>query len=53
MNYLAARNAFLASCGPLEPEERARVIELFDKTYVAHMARLADAWAAFWETLRP
>lgn len=53
MNYLTARNAFLASCGLLEPEERARAIELFDKTFIAHTARLADAWAAFWENLRP
>lgn len=52
MNYLAARNSFLASCGPLTAEERERAIELFDLTLVAATARLADAWAEFWETFR-
>lgn len=52
MNYLTVRNAFLACCGPLEPDEKARAIELFDHTFLAHIARMADAWAAFWETPR-
>lgn len=53
MNYLAARNAFLKSCGPLTPEERARAIELFDKTLIAAQARFLDAWATLMDDLFP
>ncbi len=53
MNYLTARNAFLKSCGPLTPEERARAIELYDKTLIAAQARFLDAWAAFIDELLP
>lgn len=53
MNYLAARNAFLISCGRPEGEERERAIEAFDKTILAAQARFLDAWQAFWENLRP
>lgn len=53
MNYLASRNFFLLSCRPHTAEERERAIELFDKTLIAATARLADAWAEFWEKLRP
>lgn len=53
MNYLTARAMFLASCGRLTPQERERAIELFDQTLVAHQARLADAWTAFWEAVFP
>jgi len=53
MNYLTARAMFLSSCGPLEPQERERAIEAFDKTLWAHQARLADAWAALMDDLFP
>ncbi len=51
MNYLAARNAFLASCGKPEGDERARAIAAFDQTLAAHVARFWDAWAEFWESM--
>lgn len=53
MNYLAARNIFLIGIGCPEGEDRERAIEVFDRTLIAAHARFLDAWAAFWENLRP
>uniref|UniRef100_A0AAU7VGW6 Uncharacterized protein n=1 Tax=Dinoroseobacter phage vB_DshS_R26L TaxID=3161158 RepID=A0AAU7VGW6_9CAUD len=49
MNYLLARNAFLASIGKPEGEDRLRAIAAFDQTVAAHTARFWDAYAEFME----
>lgn len=51
MNYLIARNAFLAYMPGLDHDERLEAIRAFDQTWVAHVARLQDAWAAFWDSM--
>lgn len=43
---------FIAACEPADLDEVQRLKAAFDQTYVAAMAKHADAWADLFEALR-